>query len=235
MKANQAELPVRTLCKTLRVSHSGFYDWLDRPPGARAQANAMLVQRIVQAHEASDATYGMPRIHAELRDQGQRASCNRIARLMRLHGLRGVSRRRGWCVTTRRDRNRQPAPDLVQRCFVATGINQLWVADMTYVPTWTGFGYLAVVLDVYSRKIVGWAFGQQQTADLVVAALNMALFTRKPDLRGPGVIHHSDQGSQYTSLEFGKRCAQMGVRPSMGSVGDAYDVIVRRTPFLPRA
>lgn len=223
MKANQADLPVRALCKTLRVSHSGFYDWLERAPGARAQANATLLQHIVQAHRASDATYGMPRIHAELRDQGLSASRNHIARLMRLHGLRGVSRRRGWCVTTCRDRSRQPAPDLVQRRFVATGVNQLWVADMTYVPTWAGFGYLAVVLDVYSRKVVGWAFGQQQTADLVVAALNMALFTRKPDLRGPGVIHHSDQGSQYTSLDFGKRCKEMGVRPSMGSVGDAYD------------
>ena len=147
------------------------------------------------------------------------AGHNRIARLMRLYGLRGVSRRRGWCVTTRRDKDRQPAPDLVQRRFEATDINQLWVADMTYIPTWAGFGYLAVVLDVFSRKIVGWAFGQRQTADLVLAALNMALLTRKPT----GVIHHSDQGSQYTSVEFGKRCAQMGVRPSMGSVGDAYD------------
>ena len=109
MKANQAELPVRVLCKTLRVSHSGFYDWLERAPGARAQANAMPLQHIVQAYRASDATYGMPRIHAELRDQGQSASRNRIARLMRLHGLRGVSRRRGWCVTTRRDRSRQLA------------------------------------------------------------------------------------------------------------------------------
>jgi putative transposase len=107
----------------------------------------------------------------------------------------------------------------VQREFTATGINQLWVADMTYIPTWAGFVYLAVVLDVYSRKVVGWAFGQQQTADLVIQALNMALITRKPQ----DVIHHSDQGSQYTSVDFGKRCKEMGVRPSMGSVGDAYD------------
>ena len=107
----------------------------------------------------------------------------------------------------------------MQREFTATGINQLWVADMTYIPTWAGFVYLAVVLDVYSRKVVGWAYGQQQTAQLVIAALNMALITRKPQ----GVIHHSDQGSQYTSVDFGKRCKEMGVRPSMGSVGDAYD------------
>jgi putative transposase len=219
VKANQAELPVRTLCRVLRVSASGYYDWLGRAPSARAQANAELIQRIGEIHRASDATYGAPRIHAELCEQGAAIGHNRVARLMRLGGLRGVSRRRGWCVTTRRDRARQPAPDLVQRRFEATDINQLWVADMTYIPTWAGFGYLAVVLDVFSRKIVGWAFGQRQTADLVLAALNMALLTRKPQ----GVIHHSDQGSQYTSVEFGRRCAQMGVRPSMGSVGDAYD------------
>jgi putative transposase len=203
----------------LRVSTSGFYDWRDRVPSTRAQTNALLVQRISDAHRASDATYGMPRIHAELAEQGVVAGRNRIARLMRLHGLRGVSRRRGWCVTTRRDKDRQPAPDLVQRQFTATALNQLWVADMTYIPTWAGFGYLAVVLDVISRKVVGWAFGQRQTADLVLAALKMALHTRRPH----GVIHHSDQGSQYTSVDFGKRCKLLGVRPSMGSVGDAYD------------
>lgn len=219
MKTNQADFPARSLCRVLRVSTSGYYDWLERGPSARAQANAQLTQRIAQIHQASDATYGAPRVHAELVEQGVVAGHNRVARLMRENGLRGVSRRRGWCVTTRRDKDRQPAPDLVKRCFEATDINELWVADMTYIPTWAGFGYLAVVLDVFSRKIVGWAFGQRQTADLVLAALNMALFTRKPS----GVIHHSDQGSQYTSVEFGKRCAQMGVRPSMGSVGDAYD------------
>jgi putative transposase len=219
VKANQADFPVRTLCRVLRVSASGYYGWRDRAPSARAQANAELLQRISEVHRASDATYGTPRIHAELVDDGHKVGHNRIARLMRLHGLRGVSRRRGWCVTTRRDKDRQPAPDLVQRRFEASDINQLWVADMTYIPTWAGFGYLAIVLDVFSRKVVGWSFGQRQTADLVLAALNMALLTRKPQ----AVIHHSDQGSQYTSVEFGRRCELMGVKPSMGSVGDAYD------------
>jgi putative transposase len=161
----------------------------------------------------------MPRIRAELADAGVQACRKRIAALMRSNGIAGVSRRPGYCVTTVRNPKERPAPDLVKRQFVATDINQLWVADMTCIPTWQGFLYLAVVTDVYSRKVVGWAFGARQTADLVVTALNMALYTRKPE----SVIHHSDQGSQYTSVIFGKRCAEMGVRPSMGTVGDAYD------------
>ena len=180
MKANQAELSVRAMCKTLRVSHSGYADWLERPACAHVRANTVLLQQIRAAHEASDATYGVPRIQAELADLAIKAGHNRIAAVMRANGLRGVSRRRGWCVTTKRDKERRPAPDLVQRKFTATGINQLWVADMTYIPTWAGFVYLAVVLDVYSRKVVGWAFGQQQTAELVIQAQNMALITRKP-------------------------------------------------------
>lgn len=150
---------------------------------------------------------------------GEIISKNRVARLMRLAQIKGVSRRRGFVVTTQRDLKQTAAPDLVQRQFVARDINQLWVADMTYVPTWAGFLYLAVVMDVYSRKIVGWAFGGRMTSELVIAALNMAWMTRKPE----AVIHHSDQGSQYTSVAFGKRCQEMGVRPSMGTVGDAYD------------
>lgn len=165
----------------------------------------------------------MPRVRAQLAHQGVKASRKRVAHLMRTSGLPGVSRRRAWVRTTKRDKRQRPAPDLVKREFVATGINQLWVVDMTYIPTWAGFLYLAVVVDVYSRKVVGWAFGQHMTADLVVAALNMALHTRKPGLTGPGVIHHSDQGSQYTSIAFGTRCKEMNVRPSMGTVGDAYD------------
>ena len=224
MKANQADLPVRALCKTLRVSHSGYYDWLERAPSARAQANTGLLQRIAQAHQVSDATYAMPRIHAELSEQGVVAGRSRIARLMRLHGLRGVSRRRGWCVTTKRDKDHQPAPDLVQRRFKASGINQLWVADMTYIPTWAGFGYLGVVLDrcFVNAQPQDRRLGLRAAADGRSggrSAEHGALFTRKPY----GVIHHCDQGSQYTSLDFGKRCKEMGVRPSMGSVGDAYD------------
>ena len=134
----------------------------------------------------------------------------------------------GFIVTTQRDARQRPAPDLVNRKFVATGPNQVWVADMTYVPTWAGFIFLAMVLDVWSRRVVGWAIGEQMTTDLVLSALNMAITQREPD----GVIHHSDQGSQYTSIAFGERCAKLGVRPSMGSVGDAYDNAMRRASLL---
>ena len=207
------------MCRVLEVSASGYYAWRDRPPSRRAIDNAVLTERIRTVHAQSDATYGMPRVRAELIDQGVALSRQRVARLMRAAHIRGVSRRRAFVVTTRRDKDRQPAPDLVKREFKADAANQLWVADMTYVPTWAGFIYLAVVLDVWSRRIVGWAIGEHMTAELVLSALNMALQQRKPR----DVIHHSDQGSQYTSIAFGERCKKMGVRPSMGTVGDAYD------------
>ncbi len=219
MNANQADFPVRTMCRVLGVSHSGFYDWRHRVPSQRAMDDMMLTERIRQVHADSRETYGRPRVRAELASQGVRVGGKRIARLMRRAGLQGISKRRASTVTTRRDPRERPAADLVKRRFCAEGANQLWVADMTYVPTWAGFIYLAVVMDVFSRRIIGWSMGERMTAQLVLAALNMALAQRKPQ----DVIHHSDQGSQYTSLAFGQRCAEMGVRPSMGSVGDAYD------------
>ncbi len=219
MNANQADFPVRKLCRVLQVSPSGFYAWLERAPSRRSLDDAVLTERIRQLHAASDGIYGSPNIHADLREEGTRVGRKRVARLMRQAGLRGVSRRRGYVVTTQRDPHQRPAPDLVNREFTAAGPNQLWVADMTWMPTWAGFIFLAIVLDVWSRRIIGWAIGEDMTTDLVLAALNMAITQRKPD----GVIHHSDQGSQYTSVAFGQRCGNLGVRPSMGSVGDAYD------------
>ena len=222
MSASQADAKtagVHTFCRVLGVAPSGYYDWLRRAPSERKVANVVLSERIRQVHKDSDETYGMPRIRAELREAGQKVSRKRVARLMREARIRGVSRRRGFTVTTERDARQRPAPDLVNRRFRADAPDQLWVADMTYIPTWTGFLYLAIVLDAFSRKVVGWAMGERMTADLVIAALNMALHTRRPD----AVIHHSDQGSQYTSVAFGRRCKEMGVRPSMGTVGDAYD------------
>ncbi len=218
MKVHQAEFPIVTMCRVLGVSTSGYYAWLSRSPSKRALEDAWLLERIKAIHKRSKGTYGVPRIHAELQDQEIKVSRKRIARLMSEAGLEGVTRRR-WVRTTDRNEKARPAPDLVDRAFVAKGPDQLWVADITYVPTWTGFLFLAVVLDVWSRRVVGWAMETHLRAELVLQALDMALEQRRPE----GVIHHSDQGCQYTSLAFGRRCEQMGVRPSMGSVGDAYD------------
>jgi putative transposase len=159
-----------------------------------------------------------PRIHAELRLQGERCSRKRVARLMRLAGVAGCHRRRFR--TTRRDPARPSSPDLVQRTFAASAPNQVWVADLTYVPTRQGFLFLAVVLDASSRRIVGWSMAAHLRADLVGAALDMAVQHRRP---AAGVIHHSDHGSHYTSATFQERCQRAGVRSSMGSVGDCYD------------
>jgi putative transposase len=210
---------VRAACRVLGVSHSGYYDWCGRRPSTRVLANAVLTEKIRQVHKASEETYGMPRVRAQLRMDGEQVSRKRVASLMRAANIQGVSRRRAFTVTTERNPRQRPAPDLVNRRFESEVPNQLWVADMTYLPTWTGFVYLAVVIDAFSRKVVGWSMSEQMTTDLVLAALNMALHTRKPS----SVIHHSDQGSQYTSIAFGSRCKEMGVRPSMGTVGDAYD------------
>ena len=207
-----------TMCRVLGVSASGYYARQKRPPSARARADGELSAQITVIHQCSRATYGAPRIHEELLAAGLHVGRKRVARLMKATGLCGVSRRR-WVTTTVRDTSAHPAPDLVERNFSASGPNRLWVADISYIPTWSGFLYLAVVLDVFSRRIVGWAMETSLRTELVLQALNMALGQRRPG----GVIHHSDHGSQYTSFAFGKRCEQAGVRPSMGSVGDCFD------------
>jgi putative transposase len=219
MSANQACFPIAPMARVLGVSKAGFHAWLKRPPSARAKADAMLLEGVQSIHTRSRQIYGAPRVHAELRAGGEKHSRKRIARLMRTAGLVGACHRQGGPVTTRRDKESRPAPDLVDRNFTAAGPNQLWVADITYVPTAVGFLYLAVVLDAWSRKIVGWSMANHLRAELVLDALEMAVGQRRPQ----EVIHHSDQGSQYTSLAFGNRCGEAGVRPSMGSIGDAYD------------
>jgi putative transposase len=214
----KASYPVTRLCRALGVSPSGYWAWRRRAPSRRADANAQLQEQIVRIHAASRATYGAPRIHAELQSQGLRCGRKRVARLMRLAGVAGCHRRRFR--TTRRDPAQPSAPDLVQRTFVANAPNQVWVADLTYVPTRQGFLFLAVVLDACSRRIVGWSMAAHLRAELVVAALDMALQHRRPPA---GVIHHSDHGSQYTAHAFQQRCRQAAIRSSMGSVGDCYD------------
>jgi putative transposase len=219
MSTHQALFPIATMARVLGVSKAGYYAWQRRPPSAHAEADAALLKRIRTVPMSSRQTYGAPRVHAELRNADERHGRKRIARLMREAGLLGASHRRGGPGTTRRDQDARPAPDLVDRTFTAVAPNRLWVADITYVPTATGFLYLAVVLDAFSRKIVGWAMATHLRAELVLDALEMAVGQRRPR----DVIHHSDQGSQYTALAFGSRCQEAGVRPSMGSVGDAYD------------
>jgi transposase InsO family protein len=210
---------VKTMCGVLQISTSGYYAWCKRQPSARTQADQKLSQRIREIHEKSKGTYGAPRIHAELADVDKlHVGRKRVARLMRTEYLQGVSRRKAPH-TTRRQPGAHPAPDLVQRNFTAEAPNRLWVADITYIGTWTGWLYLAVVVDAWSRKVVGWAMSTHLQTALVMDALQMAIQQRHPE----DVIHHSDQGSQYTALAFGQRCREAGVRPSMGSVGDCFD------------
>ncbi len=216
--ANRAKYTVSTLCRVLGVSPSGYYSWTKRPLCRRAIEDAILTARILEIHRTSRKIYGASRIHFELLELGFTVSQKRVARLMRAEGVRGACRRRWIRTTIRRDRIR-PAPDLVNRKFTASAPDQLWVADITYVPTWEGFLFLAVVLDVFSRRIVGWAMASHMKTDLVLNALGMAMKQR----HAHDVIHHSDQGSQYTSCRFGDRCQALGIRQSMGSVGDCFD------------
>lgn len=218
MRAHQAEFRVRTMARVLGVSPSGFYAWLRRQPSRRAREDRRLSEAVREAHAASRGVYGAPRVRAELRASGFSVSRKRVARLMREQGLAGVTRRRKFR-TTIRNAERRPAPDLVNREFSASAPNRLWVSDITEVPTKTRPLYLAATVDAFSRRVVGWAMGLRQQTDLVLGALEMALDQR----RASGVIHHSDQGCQYTSFAFGARCRRAGVRPSMGSVGDCFD------------
>lgn len=206
------------MCTVLQVSSSGFYAWRSREPSKRAIENERLTERIRFFHKRSGGTYGAPRITEDLRDEGSKVSVNRVARLMRIAGIRGVSRRRRPR-TTVREASAPACPDRVQRDFTASAPNRLWVADITYIPTHSRTLYLAVILDVFSRRIVGWAMRTRMPTELVTDALAMAIDQRQPE----SVIHHSDQGSQYTSVTFGARCTDAQIRRSMGSVGDCYD------------
>jgi putative transposase len=218
VRTSQAVHAAAVVCRVLGVSASGYHAWRTRPPSRRATEDAELIQRIKAIHAMSDGTYGAPRIRAELADvDGRQVGIRHIARLMRKAGIANVSRRR-FCVTTTRD-GAPASPDLVARKFDADGPNELWVADITYVPTSAGFLFLAVVIDVWSRKVVGWSMATHLRTELVLAAFDMAVTQRQP----VGVVRHSDHGTQYTSIAFGQRCQQAGVRPSMGTVGDAYD------------
>jgi putative transposase len=216
--ANEATYPIATMCRVLGVSTSGYYKWRKHEPSQRERDDARLLVEIRAIHAKSDETYGVPRVHPELASKGIRVGPKRVARLMKAAGIQGVSRRKRPQTTVRQPKKR-PAPDLVQRDFSADGPDKLWVADITYVSTWAGFLYLAVVIDVWSRRVIGWKMANHLRTELVLDALEMAIQQRRP----VDVIHHSDQGSQYTSIAFGNRCRDTGIRPSMGSVGDCFD------------
>ena len=225
MSDHQAEYPIATMCRLLGVSPRGWYAWVKRQPSRRAAMDAALTADIRGAHTASRGTYGAPRIHADLAAKGIRVGRKRIARLMRQAGVVGVSRRR-FITTTVTDDSRQ-APDLVQRNFSAEGPDRLWVADITYIPTWSGFLYLAVVLDAYSRRIVGWSMATTLATKLVLDALNMAVVTRRPR----DVIHHSDQGSQvrlkWSSQHLAGVSCDDGAQAAFGPVWSGAIVLTR--------
>ena len=204
----------------MKVSRSGYYDWKDRTPSKRDRENVDLTEKIREVHERSRRIYGYPRVHAELRALGVRCNRKRVARLMRKDGLRGCIRGRRRKHTTCQDPLAVAAPDLVERNFVATAPNRLWTADITYLSTDEGFLYLAFILDVYSRKVVGWSMANHLRSELVAATLQMAIDRRDPSA---GLIHHSDRGVQYTALSFGKKLEKARIVPSMGRAGSALD------------
>jgi putative transposase len=226
--AEKTNYPVAVMCRVLAVNRTAFHNWEGRAPSDRALTDAWLTEKITQIHTESRGVYGAPRIHAELRmEHGIRVGRKRVARLMKAAGIAGVRPRKRWRTTIRMP-GITPAADLVERQFRPAAPNVLWVADITYLRTGEGWLYLAAVQDTYSRQIVGWAMATHTRATLVVDALKMALDRRRPDA---GLIHHSDQGSQYVSLAFGRAARDAGIAVSMGSRGDVYDNAVAETFF----
>jgi putative transposase len=228
ISAEKASTPVSVACELLGVSRSGYHAWASRAPSDRALSDAWLTERIKEIHAANRGVYGAPRVHAELRmGHGIRVGRKRVERLMQQAGISGLQqRRRGR--TTIRVPGVRVADDLVERRFRPAAPNVLWVADMTYLRTWEGWLYLAAVQDAYSRRIVGWSMADHMRAELVVDALQMAIARRRP---APGLVHHSDQGSQYVSLGFGQAAGRAGVARSIGSRGDCYDNAVAESFF----
>lgn len=215
------------MCRVLGVSRSGFYAFCTRAPSARDLADAWLIAEIRRVWTESKKTYGSRRVRAELGHRGTHVGVGRVERLMRITGISGMAPRKRRRTTLRVEGVR-PAPDLVERDFDPDEPNKLWCADITYLSSWEGTVYLAAVMDCFSRRIVGWSMADHMRAELVVDALEMAVARRKP---GPGLVHHSDQGSQYVALTFGHAAGDAGIDVSMGSVGDCYDNAVSESLF----
>ena len=227
--AEKTTYGVRRLCRVFAISPTTFYAWARREGGPTAAelADAYAINDMHHAWEEHRRTYGARRLTAEIVDRGRPWNRKRVARLMRLGAIEGVHRRRRGKYG-RRAASTATAPDLVQRQFLASGLDQLWVADITYLRSWEGFVYLAVVVDAFSRKVVGWAMADHLRTGLVLDAVGMAIHTRRP---GPGLVHHTDRGSQYTSYEFGKTLRSSGLLASMGRVGSAYDNAMAESVF----
>lgn len=229
MVANRASFHVCDMARVLEVAASGFYRWQrnrDRR-SAKAREDGRLLGRLRTIHVESRRTYGEARLLQAMRRDGESIGLCRLRRLMKEGRIR-CETRKAYRVTTRRDSRRRPAPDLVRRSFRAQRPNELWVADATYVPTREGTLYLAIVMDAFSRRIVGYAMAARQTSQLMTQALRQAVTRRQPSAC---LIHHSDQGSQYTSHDFQRQCAAYGIRQSMGSVGDCYDNAMAESAF----
>ena len=216
---HRSAFPVRIMCAVLEVSASGYYAWRDRPESKRARENHTLAADIRRVHADNRAVYGSPRVHAALRAEGRRVGVNRIARLMRHHGIQGRHKRR-VPRTTDSKHSLPIASNLLDRQFSAPAPNRTWLADITYIPTGEGWLYLAVVLDLFSRRVVGWAMSETMPQELTIAALRMAITNRRP---GPGLVHHSDRGSQYAAHAYRRLLEQHGMLCSMSRKGDCWD------------
>jgi putative transposase len=227
VKAEKAHYPVAVLCSVLSVSRSGFYDWQRRPEPARAAADAALVVGIRAAHKLGRGAYGSPRVHAELQAKGVRVSQKRVARLMREDGLRARQKRR-FRKTTDSNHTDPIAPNVLQRHFEPTAPNRAWATDVTYVHTMEGWLYLAVMLDLFSRRVVGWAASITNDRALALEALNCALVARHPL---PGLVHHSDRGSPYASEDYRQALEKRGIVASMSRTGDCWDNAVAESFF----
>ena len=227
IRAERANYPVSVLCRVMQVTRGGFYAWSKRGRSARVQRDDRLRPRIRIIHSESKKRYGSPRVHEALIKQGERVSRKRIARLMREEGLRG-RRPRCWVQTTDSSGTKYPAPNLLKRNFQTAAPNRVWAADITYIPTREGWCYLSVILDLYSRRVVGWAIADHLRTELVLKALEMAVERRETT---PGLIHHSDRGSQYASEAFERRLNELGFVPSMSRKGDCWDNAVVESFF----
>lgn len=225
--AQRQDYPIRRLCAVMGVSRSGYYAWRQRPPSARAQANAELLVAVHAAHQASRDTYGSPRLYRALIRQGYSCGRHRVARLMRRAGLRGVPERRS-VRTTQGTEAAAAVPDRLERDFTAAAPNQKWVSDITYIRVGAGWMYLATVLDLFSRRVIGWAMAEHMRAELVLGALEMAYAQRGAPCN---LIYHSDHGSQYTSTLVRDWLTQHAVQASMGSKGDCFDNAVAESFF----